>query len=89
MQHESELLNTRQNSHGDIRDNADCFYDLRRIIEKYASESLKAHTKLVYPLDMIAMKLARIVTGDCTYDDHWIDLSGYSELGRKLSKEPV
>lgn len=87
MQHDSELLNTRQTSHGDIRDNAACYFDLCDVVSKHGGDSLSCHPLLAYPIDMILMKLSRIITGDCTFDDHWVDLSGYSELGRKLSHE--
>lgn len=33
-------------------------------------------------LEMIAMKMARIVCGDPYFADHWDDIAGYSELGR-------
>lgn len=32
-------------------------------------------------LDMIALKMARIVCGDPGHLDHWDDIAGYAELG--------
>lgn len=87
MQHSEPLLNERANTHGDIRDNADCYFDLCGVVVKHGGAWLKKHPRLCYPLDMILMKLSRIITGDCTFDDHWIDLAGYADLGRKLSHE--
>jgi hypothetical protein len=31
-------------------------------------------------LDMIALKLSRILSGQANFKDHWLDLSGYSLL---------
>ena len=31
-------------------------------------------------LEMISNKLARIVNGDCTYLDSWVDVAGYAKL---------
>lgn len=33
-------------------------------------------------LDLIATKIARILTGDPNYDDNWRDLAGYSTLAK-------
>jgi hypothetical protein len=32
-------------------------------------------------LELIAMKIARILSGDHNYRDHWDDIEGYAELG--------
>jgi uncharacterized protein DUF6378 len=34
-------------------------------------------------LDMIAHKVARAVTGDAAYADHWHDIAGYAALGEE------
>lgn len=34
-------------------------------------------------LDMIASKIARIVNGDTSYEDNWIDIIGYATLALK------
>ena len=33
-------------------------------------------------LDLIAVKIARILNGDPSHADSWIDLEGYARLGR-------
>jgi len=33
-------------------------------------------------LEMIAVKIARILSGDPEYPDHWDDVIGYAKLGR-------
>ena len=34
-------------------------------------------------VEMIAVKLSRIVNGDPAYADHWQDIAGYSRLGEQ------
>lgn len=31
-------------------------------------------------LDMIAIKVSRVLAGDPNHDDHWIDIEGYAKL---------
>ena len=35
---------------------------------------------LFMALDLICNKIARIVSGDSTYHDSWIDIAGYAKL---------
>lgn len=35
-------------------------------------------------LDMIAVKMARILCGDAAHADHWRDIAGYAALGGDL-----
>ena len=37
-------------------------------------------------LDMIASKIARILSGDATHVDHWVDIGGYAELGARFAR---
>ena len=32
-------------------------------------------------LEMIAHKIARILSGDADYADNWVDIAGYAQLG--------
>jgi hypothetical protein len=36
---------------------------------------------------MMQLKQARIITGDASVADHWVDLCGYASLGCELSTE--
>ena len=38
-------------------------------------------------LDLIATKVGRILAGDPMHRDHWIDLAGYAELGRRACED--
>ncbi len=37
-------------------------------------------------LDMIALKISRIVSSDGNFRDHWHDIQGYAALGEKACK---
>ena len=39
-------------------------------------------------LDMIAVKLSRIVCGNGKHEDHWDDIGGYAELGSRSCNDP-
>ena len=34
-------------------------------------------------LEMIAVKISRILTGDPSFPDHWDDIAGYAMLGKQ------
>lgn len=40
-----------------------------------------------HAIDAIAMKLARIATGDPNYLDNWVDIQGYAKLEQDILKE--
>ena len=40
-------------------------------------------------LDMLAHKIGRIVNGDPSYDDSWVDIIGYTQLTLNTLRPPV
>lgn len=54
---------------------------------------IERHNKAVIPagvlqaLDLISVKLSRIVCGDFTHADHWDDIAGYATLARRVVTE--
>lgn len=77
-----DVLEERGSYHGEFRHVSkaydamtEAFYDNAPLFDHRYSAAV----------DMIIMKLARIACGDPTYEDHWIDISGYAELGRRLN----
>ena len=76
-----ELLNTRQNTHGDFGAQS----TIAQII-KTALNSGVRWEDLTYAqkeaLHMMAGKMSRIVTGDPNEPDHWDDIGGYAMLGK-------
>lgn len=79
-----ELLKERGKTHGDYSDHA----TLTQLFKLHTALALRRQKKVLSAehqeaLDMIFHKIGRIVAGDPNVEDHWKDLSGYSELARK------
>jgi len=77
----SDLLAERNSTHGDFESNALISQMLKEIFHESSGWS-----KLTYPqreaLDMIALKVSRILSGNSSFADHWDDIIGYASLGR-------
>lgn len=78
----SELLKTRQTTHGSFADNARHGQDLRNLFRSGEGwgDMPDVHREA---LDMIACKLSRILSGQSSHADHWDDIAGYAALARK------
>ena len=74
-------LNERQKTHGDFHDNAKCSQDLKAVFRSYGFDSLASPMREA--LDQIALKISRILTGDCNHLDNWHDIAGYATLVEK------
>jgi hypothetical protein len=70
----NEILAERQKTHGDFEEVSRVYAE----ISKHHSGILNVQVKCA--LDMIAMKMARIICGNPLERDHWIDIQGYCEL---------
>lgn len=73
------LLQERQKTHGDFGSNARISQQIKMIYHgadyyKYKPEHKEA-------LDMIALKIGRILSGQSNFKDHWDDIAGYAKLG--------
>lgn len=74
-----KLLEERSAKYGEYKDNARVSQELKSALTSGASwHKLSAVQKET--CDMIAQKLCRIVNGDATYEDSWIDIIGYIQL---------
>lgn len=75
----SDMTKERQKTHGDFAENARLSQSLKAIFFGAAGYQ---HLTLVQleALDMIALKLSRILSGHAMHSDHWKDISGYAEL---------
>jgi hypothetical protein len=71
-------LEERGNRYGDYKDVAKVSQSIKNELSVHNWGKLEHYQK--ESLEMIANKLARIVCGDTTYDDNWIDICGYSQL---------
>lgn len=77
------LLQEREKTHGSFAKNAQVSQEIKRIIK----ENIEFHgtSNLAYQihreaLDMIALKLSRILSGQANFKDHWDDIAGYAKL---------
>lgn len=81
--HRLEILNERNKTHGSFARNA---------LVSQAIKSLYADADLTNvqreALDMIALKISRIVSGKANVKDHWVDLAGYATLAAEECDEP-
>jgi hypothetical protein len=79
------LLVERQSTHGDFATNAAISQAIKRII--HADTSLRdlspVHREA---LDMIALKLSRILSGHANYAGHWDDIAGYAKLASEACR---
>ena len=78
----NDVLDEREETHGDFRDVSDVYYALQNALYQNGFDK----REYIAVLDMLCMKMARIVSGDPTHEDHWIDLGGYSEIGRRIAR---
>ena len=74
-----DLLSERAATHGDYGDNAHIMQALKRLLREQAGW-LKLSDVQRESLDMIALKIGRILTGNPNERDAWRDLCGYAKL---------
>lgn len=77
------IVNEREATHGAFADTARAWYRLSSVV---AEERARCGTHagdlepvVAYGLDQDIAKIARIVSGDPTFLDHWEDVAGYAE----------
>ena len=82
-----QILADRQKTHGDFGEVA--------VIAQAIKTIIRGHAQLLSPdqreaLDIIATKIARILSGDANEPDHWLDIVGYATLAlRSIQNEGV
>jgi len=74
-----EILKQRNKPHGSFDDNARITCRFQAVI--YAEEGWKRLTDVqALALQMILHKVARVLSGDPNFPDHWDDIAGYATL---------
>ena len=73
------VLADRRTTHGDYADTARTAQHLRGAMREGNNWAILTDTQRE-SLDMIAMKIARILSGDPQHADHWDDITGYARL---------
>lgn len=76
------LIAERGKTHGDWKRQAHCAQRFKKVINDFASITTPLTHSQREALDMIAVKMSRILSGDPSYTDHWDDISGYAILGK-------
>lgn len=82
----TETLEQRGKSHGEFSEQAavtQAIKDEMRAASRY--DTMTPVQKEA--LDMMAHKMARIVTGDPHFEDHWFDIEGYARITRERLKK--
>ncbi len=74
-----DLLGEREETHGDFIVQAEAAQRMVECVSRSEGWSRLAPW-MRYGIQMILMKVARIVHGDCREPDHWRDIQGYSRL---------
>lgn len=77
------LLIEREKTHGSFRNNAMISQEFKAIFARTQRGYADAITNVSHleALDMIALKLSRILSGQANFKDHWDDIAGYAKLG--------
>ena len=80
-----QILTERKSSHGNFTDHARITQNLKRVIdEELIGRMLRQQAPLSYTqkeaVDMILHKIGRVIAGDASFDDHWIDIEGYAKI---------
>lgn len=76
------LLQEREKTHGSFERNAQYWHALLMI-----APLPRENKTQIAALSMIYMKLARILSGQADFKDHWKDLSGYALLAMEACNE--
>lgn len=87
--HISKVLNERGKRYGDFTHHAAVCQCLKEVMMLHtASKYAQLSADKKQALDVIADKIARILTGDPEYDDNWIDIQGYAKLAQERLVTP-
>lgn len=74
------VIEAREDAHGPLLHQAALAQDLKNRFRGEAGGWSKLSPEQRESIDMIAVKLSRILVGNPNHADHWTDLSGYATL---------
>ena len=76
-----KILDNRAEQYGVFIRSADVAIKLKQVIHNaMVREDTKLYPDQLQALDMIATKIGRILTGNSSHIDSWIDIAGYAKL---------
>lgn len=78
MTERDPLLQERNKTHGSFAMNAAISQGIKGIYRIGCEPAKVAHREA---LEMIALKISRILSGQADFKDHWDDIAGYAKLG--------
>lgn len=78
------LLQERGTTHGRFEDNARISQHLKSVM--YGNGYRVLHPVYAEALDMIALKIGRVLSGNPDEPDHWDDIAGYATLAANLAR---
>ena len=77
-----QVVGERETTHGDVVEQARISQQIQDVMRSSNHwDSLPDHMK--QSLQMIALKVSRILTGDPFHADSWLDIEGYANMSRK------
>ena len=74
-----DILQERNTTHGSFSENADISQTLKCVMRSKPGYAMLSSVQRE-SLDMIALKIGRILSGKANYADSWLDLAGYATL---------
>lgn len=74
----NQILREREKTHGNFRVHATTSQMLKNVINDRSTNELTSSKREA--LEMIAHKMARILSGNSDTIDHWDDIAGYATL---------
>lgn len=85
----SNLLGERQKSHGTYSEVSSICQAIKRTMRQSSGWDHLGNEQ-AEALEMIAMKVARILSGNADFADHWEDIEGYARLvSNELEREKI
>jgi hypothetical protein len=87
MTERDPLLVERNKTHGSFRLNAHFSQTLKSIVQSDSSGYALMKPEHREALDMIMMKVSRLMSGHAHFKDHWDDIAGYAKLGAEACED--
>lgn len=77
----NETLEERNSTHGDFTQQAECSQEIKKVVYFWARKNSTELTQSQREsLEMIAVKISRILNGSPNHADSWHDIAGYATL---------
>jgi hypothetical protein len=86
MREPADIIAERAITHGDFAKNAEVSQKLKAFFRQCGYDDLPPVQREC--LDMMALKLSRVLSGKANHAEHWDDLAGYATLGSAACGTP-